>query len=187
MSEANAPHTLMGSNTESTSGSSDAPVENTLEKHTGHPAEMDKTETVGDSDMTYGFLLHPLQEVHLAYFTRLIVWLKQHNTRTNGRGNAELLVQRMFSLIGTTRAYHLQHATGMTMDEVRAHIYNLIDSLPDLKSSELTPVMLWEHRAILDELRPYLKHIKLQPRSAVKALTWRGSVRKSWRWLSRGY
>jgi hypothetical protein len=144
---------------------------------------------LGFSDiiMPFSQTLNGLAPVHLDYFDRLIVWLQQRNKRTNGRGNAELLAQRMFALLGTSRAHHLKHATGMTMSEVREHIHSLIDSLPDLKSSELTYGQLWEHRAILDELRPYLKHIKLQPRSAIQALTWRSSVRKSWRWLSKGY
>lgn len=169
MSEQNAPHAQM------------------LQNSGLGTTEMDKTETVGDSDMTYGFVQHPLQEVHLSYFIRLIAWLQQQNKTTKGRGNAELLALRMFSFLGSAHGYHLKYATGMTMDEVRGHIHNLIDSLPDVSSNELTIQQLWEHRAVLDELRPYLKHIKLQPRSAVKALTWRGSVRKSWRWLSKGY
>lgn len=187
MSEANAPHTLMGRNQRLTGETGNGIVEHEAKEREGQPAEMDKTETVAGSDMTFGFMLHSLREVHLDYFSRLIAWLKQHNTRTHGRGNAELLAQRMFSLIGTSREYHLKNATGMTMDEVRTHVYNLVDSLPDLQSSELTPALLWEHRTVLDELRPYLKHIKLQPRSAVKAFTWRGAVRKSWRWLATGY
>lgn len=187
MSEKNAPHAHVRQTAALTGDAYDGSIEDELEVRNGHSTEIDKTETVAGSDMTYGFMLHPMSEVHLDYFSRLIAWLKQHNTRTHGRGNAELLVQRMFCLLGTSRAYHLKHSTGMTMDEVRSHIYKLIDSLPDLKSSELTVQQLWEYRAVLDELRPYLKRINLQPRSAVKAFTWRGSVRRSWRWLSMGY
>jgi hypothetical protein len=167
MSEANAPHTLIGQN----------PATETYERGLGY----------SDIVMPFSQTLSGSAPVHLDYFDRLIVWLQQRNKRTNKRGNAELIAQRMFASIGNVRTYHLKHATGMTMSEVREHIHNLIDSLPDISSSDLTYAQLWEHRAILDELRPYLRHIKLQPRSAIKALTWRGSVNKSWRWLTLGY
>ncbi len=143
-------------------------------------------ETEVADDLPLQLKLNPHYATHRDYFYGLIVWLKQYNKSTGYRGNAEILVQRMFAVIGKGRIFQYKYAGRMTMEEMRTHIHTLIDSLPDPDKDGLTLVMLWQQRAVLDELRPYLRRIRFQPRSNAPAITRRGRNHKSWRWLSTG-